>query len=92
MKTEAIILFYVLTVVFVLLIYHVFEKLIDRCNDSMRKIDFFQVFVSIVAVLADIIFRFSFIYKAQCSGCSSMIPFSAIASMLFPILAPVVSC
>ena len=63
-KTESILLLSILTVAFILLFYYIFEKPIDHCNDTMRKIDFLQIFVSVVVVCADIIFSFSFIYRA----------------------------
>ena len=90
-KSGEIALLYALTAVFVFLFWRVFEKPIDRRNNSPRKTGFLQVFVSVAVVCTDIIYSFSFIYTAARTNCSPMVPFGNIASVLFSLLALVIS-
>ena len=90
-KSGEIALLYALTAVFVFLFWRVFEKPSTVATTARAKPAFCRSSSAVAVVCTDIIYSFSFIYTAARTNCSPMVPFGNIASVLFSLLALVIS-
>ncbi len=90
-KVYEVAVIYGLTALILWLYYRLFEKHVNRPRSSSYRIDGVQAFVGIAVVCTDIVFSFVYIDISVKTNARAMMPMGYIASILFSVLALVIS-